>query len=60
MSITLLIRWYDRRPNFLPDYESPHFGRIKGTPDECMKQYRELQSSHDLSKYSATEIIGVY
>lgn len=61
MELTLLICWYDRRPNGEPDYDRKHTGRIRGaTPGECMHKYFELSNNHDLSRFTRTEIIGVY
>ena len=61
MEITMLVSWYDRKPDFQPDYDKVHYGRIKGkTPEECMKKYRELSWNHDVVTYTKTEIIGIY
>ena len=59
--ITMVIRWYTRKPDFSPDWNEFHQGKIKGTsPDDCMKQYRKMQNNHDLAKYTRLEIIGIY
>lgn len=61
MKIHMLIRWYERKPDFSPDYSREHHGTIIGeTPDECMKQYRELSWNHDCVKYTQTEIEMIY
>lgn len=60
--IWMFIRWYDRHlDDMSPDYDKPHHGKIHGdTPNECMRKYRQLSRNHDLSKYTPTEIVGIY
>lgn len=61
MKIHMLVQWYERKPDFSPDYDNEHHGTIIGdSPDDCMKQYRQLSDNHDLAKYTKTEIIMIY
>lgn len=53
----MFILWYDRKPDFEPDYYKPHRKTITGkTPEDCMEAYNELSYNHDLAKYTRTEI----
>lgn len=57
----LVVCWYDRRPDFTPNYTEYHHGSFFGkTPEEIMTQLRAFQETHDLMKYTALEIVGIY
>ena len=59
--ICMNIIWYDINEDFIPDYANPHVITIKGKdPQDCMNQYSALKSGHDLSKFTRTEIIGIF
>ena len=56
-SITIYVVWYERNSDFTPNYSKELHGTISGaTPSEVMTKYRQFQSTHDLSKYTRTEI----
>ena len=59
--IQMLCLWYDRKPDFTPDYSSDHHGSFYGeTPAEIMAQLNAFKETHDLSKYTPVEIVGIY
>jgi len=59
--IHMHIVWYDRKPDFTPNYDADHHGIVAGaTPWECMRQFFELRSNHDLTKYTCMEISFIY
>lgn len=59
--IHMHIVWYDRKPDFTPNYDADHHGTVAGaTPQECMRQFFELRSNHDLAKYTCMEISFIY
>lgn len=61
MELNLLVCWYDRKPDFAPDYDSQHHGTIKGhSPSELMTQLNAMRNNHDLSHYTQIEIVYLY
>lgn len=59
--IHMFIQWYERKPDFSPDYDKEHHGNIAGkTPAECMAQLNALRRNHDVAKYTALEIAYIY
>jgi len=59
--IHMFIQWYERKPDFSPDYDKEHHGTIAGkTPAECMAQLNALRWNHDATKYTALEIAYIY
>lgn len=57
----LFIRWYERKPDWTPDYDKEHHGTVVGnTPDECMAKLNQLRESHDLNRYTRMEIEYVF
>ncbi len=60
-AIHLYVQWYDRKPDFQPDYDKEHHGTIIGdTPDECMNKLKALKENHDLAKYTRMEIMYIF
>ena len=60
MKIHMLVQWYERKPDFSPDYDKEHHRTFIGTPDECMEQYRAFSYNHDCAKYTITEIVMIW
>lgn len=61
MTIHMLIQWYGRNPDLSVNYNDEHHGTIVGnTPEECMTKYRTFSHSHDLTRFSRTEIVEIY
>lgn len=58
--MTLFIQWFERKPDFSPDYEREHHGNIHGSSaSECMTKFRVLQNDHDLARYTIPHIMNV-
>lgn len=58
--MTLYVQWYERKPDFSPDYDKEHHGNIHGaSAAECMAQFHALQRDHDLAQYTIPHIVGV-
>lgn len=59
--IHMHIVWYERKPDFSPDYDKEHHGTIGGeTSGECMNQLNALSYNHDLAMYTPMEIQYIY
>lgn len=59
--ISLYIMWYERKPNYEPDYNRPHHAIVSGeTPKECMEKYDSLRENHDLCKNTRMEIEFIF
>ena len=59
--IHMFIQWYERKPDFSPDYDKEHHGTIKGkTPAECMDQLIALKNQNDMAKYTPMQIMYIY
>lgn len=55
------IVWYERKPDWSPDYDKQHSCIITGkTPAECMETYRLMGNNHDVVKYTILRIVDVY
>ena len=61
MIINMFVTWYDRKPNFDPDYEKEHHRTITGNnPAECMSKLNAIRKDHDLAKYTRIEIVSIF
>jgi len=59
--MTIMIRWYDRKDDFKPDYDKEHHGTIKGeNADSCWKQFCAFKYDFDVAKHTIPEIYGMY
>lgn len=59
--MTIYVQWYERKPDFSPDYDREHHGTIKGSSAaECMTQFQALKYNHDLAKYTIPHIEYVW
>ena len=59
--MTIMIRFYDRLPNFTPDYNREHHGTIQGTTaSEVWRKFTEWKRNFDLARYTIPEIFGMY
>lgn len=58
--MTITLSYYKRKEDFSPDYSCQYHNRFFGdTAKECMRQVREFEHTHNLDKYTRTEIINV-
>ncbi len=59
--MTILVRWYGRNDDFSPNYFDEHHGTLRGeNADDCWKKFIEHGNTHDLAKYTAREIAGMW
>lgn len=60
-TVALCVMWYGRNSDGSANYDENHHGKFYGTNcADVMHQYRAFSNNHDLSKYTHTEITGVY
>lgn len=58
--MTITLQWYERREDFTPNYDRTHHGTVHGaTAAECMGKINEYRRTHDLARYTPTEIVCV-
>ena len=61
MKIHMFIQWWERKPDFSPDYYKEHHGTIDGeTPGECMQKFNAFRENHDIAKYTPMQILYIY
>ena len=59
--MTIMVRWYDMKENFDPDYNKEHHVTINGeNADDCWKQFMAFKYNFNLAKFTIPEIYGMY
>lgn len=59
--MTIIIKWYERNVDFSANYNKEHHGTIVGDgASDVWRKFIEHGNTHDLSKYTRREIIGMY
>ena len=61
MPIHMVVEYYDKKPDWTPDYDKRHNVVFEGlTPADCMIPYIEMCKTHDLAKYTIAQIAYIY
>lgn len=58
--MTITVQWYERKPDFKPDYDKVHVAHVHGDKAaDCMEQINIYRQNHDLYRFTPLEIVHV-